>query len=76
VESRLLGFPPFPYSVISMACFGNACRKITITAKTRFGNGNHLSALPPIRQVLCVPCSMSIDDLSLIETGAEQQISR
>jgi hypothetical protein len=22
VESRLLGFPYFPYSVISMACFG------------------------------------------------------
>jgi hypothetical protein len=29
VESRLLGFP---YSVISMACFGNAFHKITITA--------------------------------------------
>jgi hypothetical protein len=26
VESRLLGFPPFPYSFISMACFGNRSR--------------------------------------------------
>ena len=30
VESLLLGFPCFPYSVISMACFGNACRKTAI----------------------------------------------
>src|ERR1700758_3439333 len=28
VESRLLCFPCFPYSVNSMACFGNACHKI------------------------------------------------
>jgi hypothetical protein len=41
VESRLLGFPPSPYSVISMACFGESV-KVTITAKTRCGNRNHL----------------------------------
>ena len=43
MESRLLGFPCFPYSVIPMACFRNECRKITITAKARFRNGNCLS---------------------------------
>jgi len=43
VESRLLGFP---YSVISMAFFGNAFHKVTITAKARFGNRNHLSKMP------------------------------
>ena len=36
VESRLFGFPCFPYSVISMACFGSANPKITVTAKARF----------------------------------------
>jgi hypothetical protein len=36
VESRLLGFPCFPYSVISMACFGNAYYKIKVPAKARF----------------------------------------
>jgi hypothetical protein len=45
--------------VISRACFGCACRKITITAKTLSGNGNHLSELPTSRQVLRGPCSMS-----------------
>jgi len=49
VESRLLGFPFFPNSVISMACFGNAFHKITITAKARFGNRNHLSEMATIR---------------------------
>jgi hypothetical protein len=52
VESRLLGFPCFPYSVISMACFGNAFHKITITAKARFGNRNHLSEMATLR-----PCA-------------------
>ena len=46
MESRLLGFPCFPYSVISMACFGNArFHQVTITAKARFGNRNHLSEM-------------------------------
>jgi hypothetical protein len=49
VESWLLGFPPFPYSFISMAWFGNALHKITLTAKTLLGNRNHLSAMAPIR---------------------------
>jgi hypothetical protein len=49
VESRLLGFP---YSVISMACFGNAFHKITITTKARFENRNHLSEMPTTR-----PCA-------------------
>jgi hypothetical protein len=49
VESRLLGFPCFPNSVISMACFGNAFHKITITAKALLGNRNHLSAMAAIR---------------------------
>jgi DNA-binding transcriptional LysR family regulator len=31
-----LGFPCFPYSVISMACFGNGFHKLTIIAKTRW----------------------------------------
>jgi hypothetical protein len=44
VESRLLGFPCFPYSVISMACFGNAFHKVTITAKALFlGTGTDLA---------------------------------
>ena len=38
-EIRILGFPCFPYSVVSMACFGNARRTITIAAKAPFGNG-------------------------------------
>ena len=41
VESQLLGFPCFRYSVISMACFGKASHKATITAKGCFRNGNH-----------------------------------
>jgi hypothetical protein len=49
VESRILGFPCFPYSVISMACFGNAFHKVTITAKARFGNRNHLSEMATLR---------------------------
>jgi hypothetical protein len=36
VESRLLGFPCFPYSVISMACFGKAHPEITVGAMGRF----------------------------------------
>ena len=39
MEGRLLGFPCFPYSVISMACFENAFHKVTITAKARLGTG-------------------------------------
>jgi len=31
--------------VISMACFGKADHKITVTAKARFGNRNHLSEM-------------------------------
>jgi hypothetical protein len=49
VESRLLGFPCFPYSVISIACVGNAFHKVTITAKARFGNRNHLSEMATSR---------------------------
>jgi hypothetical protein len=49
VESRLLDFPCFPYSVISMACFGNAFHTVTITAKARFWNRNHLAEMPTIR---------------------------
>ena len=49
MESRLLGFPCFPYSVISMACFGSAFHKATITAKARFGNRNHLSEIATFR---------------------------
>jgi hypothetical protein len=36
LESQLLGFPPFPHFVISMACFGNAYPRITVAAKARF----------------------------------------
>jgi hypothetical protein len=61
VESQLLGFP---YSVISMACFGNVRRKITITAKTRFGIGNHMSVLPTIRQALRSMLDVRIGDLA------------
>jgi hypothetical protein len=50
VESRPLGFPCFPYSVISMACFGNAFHKVTITAKAHLGNRNHLSEMATIWQ--------------------------
>ena len=46
VESRLLGFPCFLYSVICTTCFGSAFHKVTITAKARFGNRNHLSEMP------------------------------
>ena len=49
VGSRPYGFPRFSYSVISMACFGYAFHKITITAKARFGNRNHLSEMATIR---------------------------
>jgi hypothetical protein len=52
VESWLLGFPCFPYSVISMACSGNAFHKITVTAKARFGNRKHLSEMATIRPEL------------------------
>jgi hypothetical protein len=43
VESQLLGFPCFPYSVICRAYFGNAFHKVTIAVKARLGNRNHLS---------------------------------
>jgi hypothetical protein len=59
VESRLLGFPCFPYSVISMACFGNAFHKITIAAKARFGNRNHLSEANDFGHVARIPLSVS-----------------
>jgi hypothetical protein len=36
VEGRHLGFPCFPYSVISMACFGNAFHKFTIRSEGPF----------------------------------------
>jgi hypothetical protein len=36
VESRLLGFPCFPQSVISMACFGHAFHKVTIRREGPF----------------------------------------
>jgi len=39
VESRFLGFPCFPYSVISMACFGNARRTIKIPKRPGLGTG-------------------------------------
>ena len=42
-EGRLLGFPCFPYSVISTARFGSAFHNVTITAKARFENRNHTS---------------------------------
>jgi hypothetical protein len=34
--SRLYGFPRIPYSVISIASFGNAYSKNTVTTKGRF----------------------------------------
>jgi hypothetical protein len=43
VESRLLGFPCFPYSVISMACFGTRFTKSLFIAKARCGNRDDLS---------------------------------
>src|SRR3979409_567746 len=45
VESQEAGLPPFPYSVISKACFGKAFHKVKITAKARFGNKNNLSEM-------------------------------
>ena len=39
MESRFLGFPCFPHSVISMACFGNAFHKVTMTARPVLGTG-------------------------------------
>ena len=50
VESRLLGFPCFPYSVISVACFGSAFHNVTITAKARFENRNHLSEMATVQK--------------------------
>ena len=37
---QLLGFPCFPYSVISMACLGNAFHQATLTAKASWGQGS------------------------------------
>jgi hypothetical protein len=48
-KAGFLAFHAFHTLVISMACFGNAFHKVTITAKTRFGNRNHLSEMPTIR---------------------------
>ncbi len=48
MESRLLGFPCFPYFVNSTACFGSAFHKVTITAKA-FQNRNQLSESATIR---------------------------
>jgi hypothetical protein len=67
VESRLLGFPCFPYSVISMACFGNAFHKVTITANARFGNRNHLSEIRTIPT-----CGRSADWKSVRFTASNQ----
>ena len=50
VESQEAGFPPFPYSVISKACFGKAFHKVKITAKARFGNRNHLNKVASQRR--------------------------
>ena len=55
MESRLLGFPCFPYSVISMACFGSAFYKVTSTAKARFENRNHLSEMATFQ-----PCGLPL----------------
>ena len=45
--------------VISMACFGKADHKITVTAKARFGNRNHLSEMPTFVQVESHPLEIS-----------------
>jgi hypothetical protein len=63
VESRFLGFPCFPYSVISMACFGCACCKITITAKTFRGTG---ITCPSYRSALRSMPDERVGDNSLI----------
>jgi hypothetical protein len=66
VESRLLGFPCFPYSAICTACFGSAFHKVTITAKARFGNRNHLSEMRLFVQVESSP----------LEIGEHRGVSR
>ena len=48
-KAGFLAFHAFHTLVISMACFGNAFHKVTITAKARFGNRNHLSEMATIR---------------------------
>ena len=71
MESRLLGFLCFPYSVISIACFGNACHEITITAGARFLMGNHLSELLVIRQPASISfVSERVGDLHQVCTGS------
>ena len=50
MESRLLGFPCFPYSVISTACFGNAFHKINNHREDSFaGKRNHFSEMSTIQ---------------------------
>jgi hypothetical protein len=60
VESRLLGFPCFPYSVISMACFGNAFHKVTISAKARFGDRDDWSEMRTLRPQWKIPLWKSV----------------
>ncbi len=55
VESRLLRFPLFPYSV--MSCFGNAYHKITVAAKARFREQE-----PLVRDGDSAKCSFRIAD--------------
>jgi hypothetical protein len=69
VESRLLGFPCFPYSVISMACFGNAFHKVKITAEARFGSRNHLSEMAHDFKATCRLFALSMLGQGLSEAG-------
>jgi hypothetical protein len=51
VESRLLGFPCFPYSVISMALLWKRVSQNNTHREGRFSNRNHLSEMATIRLV-------------------------
>ena len=51
MESRLLGFPCFPYSVISMACFGNVHSKIEVTYNPVYREVEYQLAEPTIRVI-------------------------
>jgi hypothetical protein len=56
VGSGPYGLPCFPHSVNSIACFGNAYPKITVTAKAAFGNRNDLSEMtnsPSVDKGVC-----------------------
>ena len=59
MESRLLGFPCFPYSVISMACFGTRFTKSLFIAKARCGNRDDLSEMPTSGHVNRISLSVS-----------------